>query len=186
MHSELLEDLNFKKEFVETMFFVSKLFKAEYKEGRTFDRKEAFYKAGIPLEKLAEVYTFLDSRDFYHDVNPEKYEIYSRDVIQKAVKACKLENIRELQMNVIYNNLDRKDPVLARNLYIYIKEQLETPRKPKYRDTHYLKLLKAMLKEEIKPEPLHVAYALKTGISDSLDVLAIYHHIDKVQDQHGA
>lgn len=186
MHSELLEDLNFKKEFVETMFFVSKLFKAEYKEGRTFDRKEAFYKAGIPVEKLAEVYTFLDSRDFYHDVNPEKYEIFSRDVVQKAVKSCKLENIRELQMNVIYNNLDRKDPVLARNLYIYIKEQLETPRKPKYRDTHFLKLLKIMLKEEIKPEPLHVAYGLKIGISESLDVLAIYHHIDKVQDQHGA
>jgi tetratricopeptide (TPR) repeat protein len=32
MHSELMENLNFKKEFVETMFFVSKLFKAEYKE----------------------------------------------------------------------------------------------------------------------------------------------------------
>lgn len=186
MHSELLEDLNFKKGFVETMFFVSKLFKAEYKEGRAFDRKEAFYKAGIPVEKLAEVYAFLDSRDFYHDVNPEKYEIFSRDVVQKAVKNCKLENIRELQMNVIYNNLDRKDPVLARNLYIYIKEQLETPRKAKYRDTHFLKLLKVMLKEEIKPEPLHVAYGLKIGISESLDVLAIYHHIDKVQDQHGA
>ena len=181
LHGQLMEDLNFKKGFVETIFYVSKLFKAEYKEGKVFDRKEAFYKAGIPIEKLPEVFTFLDSRDFYLDINPEKYETYSRDVIQKACKSIPVESIRQMTMNVIYNNLDRKDPVLARNIYLYIREQLETARKAKYKDTRYLKLLKVALREGMKPEPLHLAYGLKVGISDALDVLAIMNHMDRIE-----
>ncbi len=181
IHGQLMEDLNFKKQFVETMFYVSKLFKSEYKEGRTFDKKEAFYKAGIPVEKLPEVFTFLESRDFYFDINPEKYEVYSRDVIQKACKSVHLESIRQMTMNVIFNNLDKKDPVLARNIYLYIKEQLETPRRARYKDTRYLKLLKTALKEGMKPEPLHIAYGLKVGIGEALEVLAILNHMDTLE-----
>ena len=182
VHGQLMEDLNFKKQFVETLFYVSKLFKSEYKEGRTFDKKEAFYKAGIPVEKLPAVFTFLESRDFYFDINQEKYEIYSRDIIQKACRAVHLESIRQMTMNVIFNNMDKKDPVLARNIYLYIREQLETPRKARYRDARYLKLLKTALREGLKPEPLHIAYGLKVGISESLEVLAILNHMDTLEN----
>ena len=181
VHGQLMEDLNFKKQFVETMFYVSKLFKSEYREGRTFDKKEAFYKAGIPVEKLPAVFTFLESRDFYFEINQEKYEIYSRDVIQKACKAVHLESIRQMTMNVIFNNLEKKDPVLARNIYLYIREQLETPRKARYRDARYLKLLKTALKEGLKPEPLHIAYGLKIGVAEALEVLAILNHMDTLE-----
>lgn len=71
--------------------------------------------------------------------------------------------------------------MLARNIYLYIKEQLETPRRARYKDTRYLKLLKTALKEGMKPEPLHIAYGLKVGIGEALEVLAILNHMDTLE-----
>ncbi|HLH86722.1 MAG TPA: hypothetical protein VKU79_07675 [Thermoplasmataceae archaeon] len=179
-HQELLEDLKFKKDFLEITLYVSRLLKAEYKAGKVFNKQEAFYKANIPIERIEDVYNFLESRDFYYDINEEKYELLSRDVIQKAVKSSDLESVRDLKINVIYNNLERKDPIIARNLYLYIQDQLETARAPKLKNAHVLKQLKLVLKEKVKPELLHVAYYLKTGISEALDVLSLMNYMSKM------
>lgn len=180
VHNELREDLKTKKEFMETIFYVSRLLKLEYKIGKRFDKKEAFYKADIPIEHIESVYEFLASRDFYFDVNEEKYEILTRDVIQKAAKNTDLEGLRDLSINVIFNNLERKDPVLARNVYIYIKDQMDIARRPKLKDDDLLKLLRIALRENIKQEPLHVAFHLKIGISEALDVITLMEYMSRM------
>ncbi len=182
-HNELREDLKTKKEFMETIFYVSRLLKLEYKVGKKFDKKEAFYKADIPIEQIEPVFQFLASRDFYFDVNEEKYEILTRDVIQKAAKAVDLESLKDLSINVIFNNLDRKDPVLARNIYIYIKDQMELARRPKLKDETLLKLLRVALKENIKQETLHIAFFLKIGISEALEVMTLMEYMSKMNEE---
>ncbi len=182
-HNELSEDLKTKKEFMETIFYVSRLLKLEYKVGKKFDKKEAFYKADIPIEQIEPVFQFLASRDFYFDVNEEKYEILTRDVIQKAAKAVDLESLKDLSISTIFNNLDRKDPVLARNIYIYIKDQMEIARRPKLKDETLLKLLRVALRENIKQETLHIAFFLKLGISEALDVMTLMEYMSKMNEE---
>lgn len=183
LHSELTEDLKSKKEFMETIFYVSRLLKLEYKIGKKFDKKEAFYKADIPIEQIEAVYQFLSSRDFYFDVNEEKYEILTRDVIQKAAKATNLENINDLTISVIFNNLDRKDPILARNVYIYVKDQMDVARRPKLKNNALLKLLRVALRENIKQEPLHIAFFLKIGIAESLEVMTLMEYMSRMNEE---
>lgn len=180
IHSELREDLKTKKEFMETIFYVSRLLKIEYKVGKKFDKKEAFYKADIPIEQIEAVYQFLGSRDFYFDVNEEKYEILTRDVIQRAVKGKNMESISDLSISAIFNNLDRKDPILARNVYIYIKDQMDIARRPKLKDDALLKLLRIALRDNIKQEPLHIAFYLKIGISEALEVMTLMEYMSKM------
>lgn len=183
VHHELSEDMKTKKEFMEVIFYVSRLLKLEYKAGRKFDKKEAFYKADIPIEHIEEVYGFLNSRDFYFDVNEEKYEILSRDVVQKAVKNVQMEDIGDLTINVIYNNLERKDPIIARNLYIFIMEQMDIARRPKIKDETLLKLLRVALKDNIKQDVLHIAFFLKLGISEALDVVTLMEYMSKMNEE---
>ena len=183
IHSELREDLKTKKEFMETIFYVSRLLKLEYKIGKKFDKKEAFYKADIPIEQIEAVYQFLNSRDFYFDVNEEKYEILTRDVIQKAVKETEMDSVNDLTISVIFNNMDRKDPILARNIYIYIKDQMEVARRPRLKDDALLKLLRIALKENVKQEPLHIAFFLKIGISEALEVMTLMEYMSRMNEE---
>nr|MDA8143244.1 hypothetical protein [Thermoplasmatales archaeon] len=180
IHNELRDDLKVKKEFMETILYVTRLLKMEYKVGKKFDRKEAFYKADIPIEKIEDVYEFLNSRDFYFDVNEEKYEILSRDVIQKAAKAVDMESIKDLTINVIFNSLDRKDPIIARNIYIYIRDQMDVARRPQIKNEVLLKLLRVALRENVKHDVLHVAFFLKLGISEALDVMTLMEYMTKM------
>ena len=183
IHHELREDLKTKKEFMETIFYVSRLLKLEYKVGKKFDKKEAFYKADIPIEQIESVYQFLGSRDFYFDVNEEKYEILTRDVIQKAVKEVEMESLKDLTINIIFNNLERKDPILARNIYIYIKDQMDVARRPRLKDETLLKLLRVALKDNIKQEPLHIAFYLKIGIAEALEVMTLMEYMSKMNEE---
>ena len=183
IQNELREDLKTKKEFMETIFYVSRLLKLEYKIGKIFDKKEAFYKADIPIEQIDPVYQFLNSRDFYFDVNEEKYEVLTRDVIQKAVKNFEMESLRDLKINVIYNNLERKDAILARNIYIYIKDQMDIARRPKLKDEALLKLLRIALRENIKQETLHIAFNLRVGVSEALEVMTLMEYMSKMNQE---
>lgn len=183
VHSELREDMKTKKEFMETIFYVSRLLKLEYKAGKKFDKKEAFYKADIPIEHIEAVYQFLGSRDFYFDINEEKYEVLSRDVIQKAVKNVQMESVNDLTINIIFNNLERKDPIIARNLYIFIKDQLDIARRPRLKDDTLLKLLRVALKENIKQDVLHIAFYLKLGITEALDVVTLMEYMSRMNEE---
>ncbi len=185
VHSELMEDLNARKEFAQTLLYVSRLLKVEYKARKKFDKKEAFYKADIPIEKIEDVFAFLDSREFYFDVNEEKYEVLSRDVIQKAVKNYPLSSIKDLTIAVIFNNLDRRDPIIARNLYIYIQDQMEIARHPQTKNDVLLRLLKRAIKNNVKQEPLNVAFHLQIGISEALEVITLMEYISRMNEESG-
>ena len=185
IHGELMEDLRSRKEFVETLLYVSRLLKVEYKAKKKFDKKEAFYKADIPIEKIEDVFAFLDSREYYFDINEEKYELLSRDVIQKAVRNYPLDNINDMTIAVIFNNLDRRDPIIARNLYIYIHDQMDIARHAQTKNDVLLRLLKRAIKDNVRQEPLNVAFYLQIGISEALDVITLMEYISRMNEERG-
>ena len=116
-------------------------------------------------------------------MNEEKYEVLTRDVIQKAVKNFEMESLRDLKINVIYNNLERKDAILARNIYIYIKDQMDIARRPKLKDEALLKLLRIALRENIKQETLHIAFNLRVGVSEALEVMTLMEYMSKMNQE---
>lgn len=182
---ELSDELKIKQEFVETLEYVNRLLRLEYKAGKVFDLNEAVYKAEIPLEKVESVFDFLKGEDYYFEINEEKYEILSRDVIQNVVKHTTAETISDVKINTIFNNLDRRDPIVAKNLYIYIKKSLEKKREPKIHDDELTSLLRIALKESLRPEPLNVAFALRIGISEAMEVLTLMNYMSRLNEQGG-
>lgn len=185
LNSEMLEEIRAKREFSEILIYVRRLLKLEYKAGKTFSMKEALYKAEIPIEKIDAVYDFLKSEQYYSDVNEEKYEILSRDVFQEVAKKTRVESIKDVKINVIFNNLQSRDIIVAKNLYIYIHRCLEILREPKTKDEVYTKLLKIALKDHLRPEPLAVAVNLNIGISDALEVISLMRFMDDMDKKGG-
>lgn len=183
IHHELQEELTSKREFQEILRYVVRILKLEYKAGKKFDMNEALYKADVPIEMIEKVFEFLRSDEYYVDINEEKYELLSRDVLQSMVKKSKVSSIDDVNISIIYNNLDSKDPVVSKNLYIYIRRNLEREREPKVHDETLEKLLKIALREKVPPEPLRMAFALNIGISEAMDVIALMNYMAHLNRQ---
>lgn len=173
LNDDLYVELQSRKNFTELLTYVNRLLKLEYKKGRIFNTEEALYKAEIPIDRLPEVMDFLKGDRYWGEPNPEKYDLISRDVIKRIVKNSNIEKITDIRIFMIYNNLDRKDAVVAVNLYRYIMDRISEVNVPKTDDMEILSLMKKALKENIPPEPLHVAYMLDTGIGTAMDVITL-------------
>ncbi len=174
---EILKEIGESKHFHEIAGFAAKLLDAEFKSGRVFDMEEAVYKASIPVAKAEEIFQFLTEEGYYADINRPKYEALSRDVIQRAVKKAGLTNIGQLRINVIFNCLDSRDIILAKNLYTYVKECMGKQRIPDAENPYKEKLLKSALRERIRIEPLNIAYNLNIGIDDAMEILTLMNYV---------
>ena len=183
VHRELQEELSSKREFQEILRYVVRMLKLEYKAGKKFDMNEALYRADIPIEMIEKVFEFLRSDEYYVDINEEKYELLSRDVLQSVVKRSKVSGIDDVNISIIFNNLDSKDPVVAKNLYIYIRRSLEKERGARVHDETLERLLKIALREKVPPEPLRIAYALNIGISEAMDVITLMNYMARLNRQ---
>ncbi|WP_393971818.1 tetratricopeptide repeat protein [Oxyplasma meridianum] len=173
LNDDLYDELQSRKNFTEILTYVNRLLKLEYKKGRVIDTDEAVYKAEIPIDKIPYIMDFLKGDRYWGAPNPEKYDLISRDVIKRIVKNSGVEKINDIKIFMIYNNLDRKDAVVAVNLYHYIMERISEVRVPKTDDPVILALMKKALKENIPIEPLHMAYMLDIGIGTAMDVVAL-------------
>ncbi|HKJ96895.1 MAG TPA: hypothetical protein VJ944_04060, partial [Thermoplasmataceae archaeon] len=185
LNSEMLEEIRAKREFSEILIYVRRLLKLEYKAGKIFDMKEALYKAEIPIEKIEEVFNFLNTEDYYTEINEEKYEILSRDVFQEIAKKTRVESIRDIKINIIFNNLPSRDVIVSKNLYIYIKRCLSVVREPKTEDDVLMKLLRIALRDKLRAEPLNVAVNLNVGISDALEVISLMKYMEDMNRKGG-
>ena len=183
LNDDLYIELQTRKNFNEILTYVNRLLKLEYRKGRIFDTNEAVYKAEIPIDRLPEVLDFLKGDRYLGDPNPEKYELLSRDVIKRIVKNSNVEKIMDLRIFMIYNNLDRKDAVVAVNLYRYIMDRIGEVNVPKPDDSEILVMTKRALKENIPPEPLHMAYMLDTGIGTAMDVIALLDYMSGMKQR---
>jgi hypothetical protein len=106
-------------------------------------------------------------------------------VIKRIVKNSNVEKIMDLRIFMIYNNLDRKDAVVAVNLYRYIMERIGEVNVPRTDDSEIQALMKKALKENIPPEPLHMAYMLDTGIGTAMDVIALIDYMSGMKQREG-
>ena len=119
---ELVEEMNTKKEFLRLQSYAAKIFDVEYKLGKVLTADEIVYQADIPLNVVEEVYHFIDSESYYIEEDEPSYEIITRDLFKRIVRKTNIDNIIYVKINIIYHNLPRKDVILAKNIYIYIKK----------------------------------------------------------------
>ncbi|MCL4335362.1 MAG: tetratricopeptide repeat protein [Candidatus Thermoplasmatota archaeon] len=174
---ELVEEMNTKKEFLRLQSYAAKIFDVEYKLGKVLTADEIVYQADIPLNVVEEVYHFIDSESYYIEEDEPSYEIITRDLFKRIVRKTNIDNIIYVKINIIYHNLPRKDVILAKNIYIYIKKCLRKRRSPLLNDKRINSLLKSALKMNLRREPLEVAYNLNIGMDEAMDVITLIEYV---------
>ncbi|MHB8396335.1 MAG: tetratricopeptide repeat protein [Thermoplasmataceae archaeon] len=175
--NELNEEMDVRRNFYRITTYATRLLETEYKIGKVLDPSDAVAYAGIPVSAVDQIYNFLDEEGYYSDINEQKYELLSRDVIQRAVKKGKVIGVPDMKINVIYANLENPDIVVAKNLYIYIKKNAARKRKPDPSGVHSNRLLKVAVKNNLKANPIEIASFLKLGISDAMDIMALMEYL---------
>lgn len=178
--NEMVEEMKIQKSFFEIVTYAKKLLMVEYKLGRTLDIPEAISIAEIPVDKVDLIFNFLGEEQYYEDINESRYEIMSMEVIQRAVKKTRISGIHDLKINVIFANMDRPNVIVAKNLYLYIKNQVRKRRRASTEKPELNKLLKMALRKGLKPEPLQVAYELKLGISSAMDIITLMEYVLRI------
>ncbi|QRF76011.1 putative PEP-CTERM system TPR-repeat lipoprotein [Thermoplasmatales archaeon] len=178
--NEFMEEIDHVKKTQAVMGYMDRMLKLEYKLGKKFSTGEAVSVADIPIDAVEDVFSLLASDSGYSDINEDKYEILSRDIIQKACRKTKVNSISDLSISVIYNNMARKDVIVAKNIYAYIKKEVGTVRKPRIEDQELQKLLKIALKQDVDHDPFRVACKLNTGISEAMEVIALMNYVSAV------
>lgn len=177
---EFTEEIGKARESREILDYADRLLRMEYKAGKKFSIEDAVSRAAIPLEKVEDVFSFLTGDQGYTEMNDEKYEMLSRDVMQRACKKTRVNSIAELNISVIYNNMDRRDVTIAKNVYAYIKREISRVRKPRIEDQDLQKLLRIALKQDTGQDPYRVACKLNTGISEAMEVVALMTYVSSV------
>ncbi|MEM0155537.1 MAG: hypothetical protein QW597_02900 [Thermoplasmataceae archaeon] len=177
---EFTEEIGKARELRDIMNYADRLLRLEYKAGKKFSIEDAVSRAAIPLEKVEDVFLFLTGDQGYTDMNDEKYEMLSRDIIQRVCKKTKVSNIGDLNISVIYNNMDRRDVTIAKNIYAYIKRETSRVRKPRIEDQDLQKLLRIALKQDTGPEPYRVACRLNIGVSEAMEVISLMSYVSSV------
>jgi tetratricopeptide (TPR) repeat protein len=178
--NEMVEEMKIQKSFFEIVTYAKKLLMVEYKLGRTLDIPEAISIAEIPVDKVDLIYNFLGEEQYYEDINESRYEMMSMEVIQHAVRKTRISGIHDLKINVIFANMDRPNVIVAKNLYLYIKNQVRKRRRPSTEKTELNKLLKIALRKGLKPEPLQVSYELRVGISSAMDIITLMEYVLRI------
>ncbi len=177
---ELVEEINLRKEFLDVLSYAAAILKAEYKRGKVMTSEEMVYYTGVPVDMVARVIQLINSEEYYRQMEEGMYESVSRDVIQRIVRKSTVETIRDLKIYVIFSNLPKKDVILAKNIFIYIRRTIEKKREPLLNDPEANSLLKSAIKSGLRPEPLDVAYNLNLGISYAMDIIALMEYMAKL------
>lgn len=177
---ELIDEMNLKKEFLSILGYAAQVFRVEYKIGKVLTSEEMVYTAGIPLDAVERVIQLIGSDEYYRAADERLYEMVSKDVIQRAVKKSTVETINDLKIFVIFNNLPKRDVILSKNVYSYIRKCISQKRDPMLNDPASNTLLRSAIKLGLRPEPLDVAYNLNLGISDAMDIIALMEYVAKL------
>ena len=177
---ELIEEMNLKKEFLSILGYAAQVFRVEYKIGKILTSEEMVYTAGIPLDAVERVIQLINSDEYYRASDERLYELVSKDVIQRAVKKSTVESINDLKIFVIFNNLPKRDVILSKNVYSFIRKCISQKRDPMLNDPASNTLLRSAIKLGLRPEPLDVAYNLNLGISDAMDIIALMEYVAKL------
>lgn len=177
---ELIDEMELKRDFLRLQEYAGKIFEVEFKLGRVLKSEEIVSIADIPLNIVEEVYHFIDSEEYYREEDEPRYELLTRDVFKKIARRTNIESIIYVKINVIYHSLPRKEVILAKNLYIYIKKCLRKRRSPMLNDKRTSALVKSALKMGLRLEPLDVAYNLNIGINEAMDIITLMEYVSNL------
>ena len=177
---EYEELLRKKEEFAEVLYFAVRIMKLEFKAGRKLDQREAIIKAEIPVEIAGEVFQFFTELDEEVKLPAEAFDALAKETLKLIRKKTNIRSINEVTISVLFNMMQRKDPLVARNLYIYIRRMLKEKRKPKIDDEDLNRMLRIAMKENLVPDPLNMIVRFDIGLNRSLDLLALMDYVSKM------
>ena len=72
------------------------------------------------------------------------------------------------------------DPILAKNLYFYIKDVAQQQRIPVVDDAELKKLTKIAMKKYIPLNPIMMSSELGTGISKAMDIITLIRYLSEI------
>ena len=177
---EYEELLRKREEFAEVLYFAVRIMKLEFKAGRKLDQREALIKAEIPVEIANEVFQFFKELDEEVKLPSEAFDALAKETLKLIRKKTNIRSINEVTISVLFNMMQRKDPVVARNLYIYIRRMLKEKRKPKIDDEDLNRMMRIAMKENLVPDPLNIIARFDIGLNRSLDLLALMDYVSKM------
>jgi tetratricopeptide (TPR) repeat protein len=177
---EYEELLRKKEEFAEVLYFAVRIMKLEFKAGRKLDQREAIIKAEIPVEIANEVFQFFKEMDEDVKLPAEAYDALGKETLKLIRKKTHVRSINEVTISVLFNMMQRKDPLVAKNLYIYIRRMLKEKRMAKIDDEDLNRMLRIAMKENLMPDPLNIIARFDIGLNRSLDLLALMDYVSKM------
>ena len=177
---EYHELLRKKEEIAEVLYFAVRVMKLEFKAGRKLDQREAIIKAEIPVEIARDVFEFFRDSDPEINLPAEAYDALSKETLKAIRKKTNIRGINEVTISVLFNLMPRKDPVVAKNLYIYIRRLLKEKRIPKTEDEELNRMLRIAMKENLKPDPINIIARFDIGLNRSLELLALMDYVSKM------
>jgi hypothetical protein len=143
-------------------------------------KQEAIIKAEIPVEIAGEVFQFFTELDEEVKLPAEAFDALAKETLKLIRKKTNIRSINEVTISVLFNMMQRKDPLVARNLYIYIRRMLKEKRKPKIDDEDLNRILRIAMKENLVPDPLNMIVRFDIGLNRSLDLLALMDYVSKM------
>ncbi len=178
--SGIKDEIRKKREFMETAKYAADVLRAEYKAGKKLRSNEEFYAADVPIDKIDNVRNFLRIEAGFVTDN-ETLERISSKVVPKLVKNEGIREPANLAIYLIYNSMDNPDPVIARELYFYIRNQIEKQRIPLADEPELKKLAKTAMKNYIGLNPFIMSSELGVGISKAMDVITLLRYLSEME-----
>ncbi|MCL5990132.1 MAG: hypothetical protein M1166_07370 [Candidatus Thermoplasmatota archaeon] len=179
-YSDIKANISKRKELIETVGYVTKVLKEEYVQKKKFSSNEEFYTADVPIEKIAEVKKFLRKKPEIGELSTENLESLSAEIIHKLVRNENLKELPDLTIYLIYHYMEGGDPILAKNLYFYIKDVAQQQRIPVVDDAELKKLTKIAMKKYIPLNPIMMSSELGTGISKAMDIITLIRYLSEI------
>lgn len=177
--SKIEDKIEVQRRFLETLKYVKNLMKEEYTLRRRLITNEEFYAADIPIDRINDVRNFLKIRE-KSEMGLRELESLTSQIIPKLVKGYGIKDTSDLSIYMIYNNMEKPDPIIARDLYFYIKDQVEQQKIPVVDNPDLTKLAKIAMKKYIELNPFIMSSELDIGISKAIDVITLLRYLSEM------
>ncbi|KAA8923456.1 lipopolysaccharide assembly protein LapB [Thermoplasma sp.] len=119
--NSLMQAINEKRYLDRLSKYTSRILTIEFKQGRKLSLGEMISRADVPDDFTNDIKAFFDDDKYLGSPNTEYLERISSSVIRRIAEKEKIHSSDEIYIHTIFGHLDPRDPVMAKNLYVYIR-----------------------------------------------------------------
>ncbi|PYB68819.1 hypothetical protein DMB44_02855 [Thermoplasma sp. Kam2015] len=105
--------------------YTSKILTIEFKQRRKLSLGEMISKADVPEDFTSDIKSFFTDDKYMGSPDEISLEKISADMIRMIAEKEKIETADKIYIHTIFGHLDPRDPILAKNLYVYIQKSMK-------------------------------------------------------------